>query len=201
MKLCPGVNLLAFLKDAGVLHYLLMSSLFALAGAILWWIHHRVVDDVLRDKEDAAEWRTPLLGAAWIMIGILTVNAQGYVKMNLIGWEIGGQTPGTGMDLLVSHLGVLGGTASLMWLVALALKEPAVLREPDPHLGAYRVMVVVAERLVVRFWWAVLGIGVVFGYTAGPGPVVFLAVELTLFWLVGRIGLLVLRRRLSHLQQ
>ena len=101
------------------------------------------------------------------------------------------------MDLLVSHLGVLGGIASLMWLVALALQEPAVLEEPAPQLGAYRVMVVVAEKLLPRFWWAVLGFGVVFGYTAGPGPVIFLAAELTLFWLAGRISLFLQRRRLQ----
>jgi len=181
------------------MHYLLMSSLFAVAGAILWWIHHHVVDRVLLARQGAAEWRGALLFGAWIMIGILTVNAQGYVKMNLIAWEMGGPTPGpgTGMDLLASHLGVLAGTASLMWLVALALKEPAVLKEPTPLLGAYRVMVVVAEKLLPRFWWAVLGFGVVFGYTAGPGPIVFLAAELTLFWLVGRICLMLQHRRLQ----
>lgn len=180
-----------------MLHYLLMSSLFAVAGVILWWIHHHVVDRVLRQRPDAAQWRGALLSAAWITIGILTVNAQGYVKMNLIAWEIGAPTPGRGMDLLVSHLGVLGGTASLMWLVALALKEPAVLEEPAPQLGAYRVMVVVAEKLLPRFWWAVLGFGVVFGYTAGPSPVIFLAAELTLFWLAGRISLFLQHRRLQ----
>jgi len=174
-----------------------MSSLFAVAGAVLWWIHRHVVPVVLSDRDDAAEWRGALLAAAWIMIGILTLNAQGYVKMNQIAWEFGGPTPGKGMDLLISHLGVLGGTASLMWLVALALKEPAVLEEPNPQLGAYRVMVVVAERLLPHFWWAVIGFGVVFGCTAGPGPILFLAAELTLFWLAGRISLHLQRRQLQ----
>jgi hypothetical protein len=180
-----------------VLHYLLMSSLFAVAGVILWWIHRHVVDQALVSRQDTAEWRRALLAGAWIMIGILTLNAQGYVKMNQIAWEISGPTPGRGMDLLISHLGVLGGTASLMWLVALALKEPAVLEEPAPQLATYRVMVVVAEKLLPRFWWAALGFGIVFGYTAGPGPIMFLAAELTLFWLMGRISLFLQRRQLQ----
>ena len=85
-----------------------------------------------------------------------------------------------------------------MWLVVLALQEPAVLREPTPELGAFRAMVVVAEKLLPRFWWAAAGVGVLFGCAAGPGPVLLLAIDLALFWLAGRICLLIRRRQLRR---
>ncbi len=33
-----------------MLHYVVMASLFALAGGHLWWIHHRVVPQVLQGR-------------------------------------------------------------------------------------------------------------------------------------------------------
>ena len=59
------------------------------------------------------------------------------------------------------------------------------------------MMVVTAEKLLPRFWWAALGLGVVFGYAAGRGLLLLLAADLTLFWLVGRINLVLLRRKLQ----
>ena len=38
--------------------------------------------------------------------------------------------------MLLSHLSVLAGTGSLMWLVTLALRDPEVTREPTPMLAA-----------------------------------------------------------------
>ena len=52
--------------------------------------------------------------------------------------------------------------------------------------------------MLLQFWWAALGFGVVFGYAAGPGFVLLLAGDLTLFWVAGRISLAVQRRRLQH---
>jgi len=176
-----------------------MTSLFVLAGGHVWWICRRVVPDVLKDHPDAAEWRISLVAAGWIMVGIVLVNAQGFVKFNLMDWEVGPEgVRGTWLKLLASHLSVLAGTHSLMWLVARAIRDPAVLREPTPQLAGYRVMVTVAERQLPRFWWAALGLGVVFGYTAGRWLVVFLAADLTLFWAVGRIGLAVQHRQLRR---
>ena len=178
-----------------MLHDLLMASLFLLAGGHLWWIHHSVVGRALAEREDSDEWRPALLGAGWIMTLTILLNAQVFMKMNFIEWEFGRGGRGPWLDLVTSHLSVLAGTWALMWLVARSLREPAVVREPTPMLGAYRVMVVTAERLLLRFWWAALGLGVLFGYAAGPGLVLLLAANLTLFWLVGRISLFVLRRR------
>lgn len=179
-------------------HYLLMASLFALAGGFMWLIRSRVAPRVLQGRQDAKEWLSALLYAGWVMILILLVNAQGFVKMALMDWEAGMGVRGTWLELLGSHLSVLAGTASLMWLVVRSLQDPAVLREPTPMLGASRVMVLVAEKMLLQFWWAALGFGVVFGYAAGPGFVLLLAGDLTLFWAVGRISLAVQRRRLQH---
>lgn len=179
-------------------HYLIMASLFVLAGGHLWWIHRHVVDKVLAGHEDAKNWRAALLGAAWMMILVLLCNAQAFAKLNLIDWEFGRSTPPAWWRLLASHLGVLAATGSLMGLVACALREDVVLREPTPALGAYRAMVVVTEKLLPRFWWAAAGFGVLFGCTAGPGPILVLAADLTLFWLAGRIGLFVQRRQFQR---
>ena len=179
------------------MHYLLMASLFLVAAGHLWWIHHRVVAQVLADRDDSAEWRPVLLGAGWIMTLIILLNAQGFMKMNLMDWQINGGESGLWLDLLGSHMSVLAGTWALMWLVVRSLRAPAVVGEPTPMLGACRMMVVTAEQLLPRFRWAALGLGVVFGYAAGRGLVLLLAADLTLFWLAGRISLAVLRRRLQ----
>ena len=179
------------------MHYLLMASLFLVAAGHLWWIHHRVVAQVLADRDDSAEWRPVLLGAGWIMTLIILLNAQGFMKMNLMDWQINGGESGQWLDLLSSHMSVLVGTWALMWLVVRAMRAPAVVREPTPMLGASRMMVVTAEKLLPRFWWAALGLGVLFGYAAGRGLVLLLAIDLTLFWLAGRISLHLQRRKLQ----
>ena len=175
-----------------------MTSLFLVAGGHLWWIHRRVVSKALEDRDDAAEWRQALLSVGWCMIVVLLVNAQWFVKMNLLDWEVGSGVRGARLELLASHLGVLAGTSLLMSLVARALREPAVLAEPTPVLGAHRAMVVMVEKLLPRFWLAALGVGVVFGFACGRGLVLFMAAELTLCWAIGRVGLAVLRRRLQR---
>ena len=180
-----------------MLHYLLTASLFLVAGGHLWWIHHGVVGQALAEREDSDEWRAALLGASWIMTLTILLNAQGFMKMNLIEWDVNRNASGPWLDLLGSHLSVLAGTWALMWLVVRSLREPVVVREPTPVLGACRMMVVTAEKLLPRCWWAALGLGVLFGYAAGRGLVLLLAADLTLFWLAGRINLLVLRRRLQ----
>ena len=128
----------------------------------------------------------------------LLVNAQAYAKMNMIAFEVEAAGQGSWRQLLASHLSVLAGTGSLMYLVVRAVRDPAVLREPTPGLGASRVMVLVAEKLLLQFWPAALGCGVVFGYTAGPGPVLLLAADLTLFWIAGRVSLILQRRRFQR---
>ena len=182
-------------SEAEALHFLVMTSMFALAGGHLWWIHRRVIPRVLEGRDDAPQWRGALLYAAWVMILTLLVNAQGFAKTNLIMYELGARA-GTGwLRQLASHASVLAGTASLMWLVVRSLQDPAVLQERTPMLGASRAMVLIAEKLLPQFWWAALGLGVVFGCSAGSGPVLLLATDLTLFWLIGRISLVVQRRR------
>lgn len=179
-------------------HYVIMISMFALAGGFLWWIHHGVVDRVVREKENPAEWRQALLWAGWIMILILLTNAEAFAKMNLIEWEFATEVPGTWRRLFFSHLGVLVGTGSLMCLVVRALQDPSVLEETAPLLGTSRAMVVVAEKLLPRFWWAALGLGTLFGCTGGSGPIIVLAIDLTLFWAAGRVSLAIQHRQLQR---
>ncbi len=180
-----------------MLHYLLTASMFALAGGHLWWIHRRVVDQVVAEREDSGQWRAALLGASWIMTLTILVNAQSFMGSNFISWQIRFGESGPWLELLSSHVSVLVGTWALLWLIVRALRDPAVVGEPTAMLGACRMMVVTAEKLLLRFWPAALGLGVLFGYAAGRGLLLILAADLALFWLAGRINLVILRRKLQ----
>ena len=120
------------------------------------------------------------------MVGCLLGNAMVYSKGALIEWHM--QEMPNLSSLFWSQLSVLGGTASLMGLVVLSLSEPSILEETTPQRGMYRAMTIIVEKLLFRFWWAALGLGIVFGF-ADRGGTLFLAVELTLMWLMGH-GLL-----------
>ena len=39
-----------------MLHYLVMASLFVLAGGHLWWLHRRVVRQVVEGQDDPEAW-------------------------------------------------------------------------------------------------------------------------------------------------
>ena len=125
---------------------------------------------------------------------------QAGANVHVLAWLVGphGQGQGAWRESLISHLSVLAGTGSLMWLVTLALRDPAVVREPTPMLAASRAMVVTAEKPLPRFWLPALGLGALFGVAAGMGPVLLLAADLTLFWAVGRVSLILQRRKLQH---
>ena len=106
-----------------------------------------------------------------------------YSKGALIAWNM--QEVHTVWSFLRSQFSVLAGTASLMGLVVLSLSEPSILKESTPQRGMYRAMMVIVEKLLPRFWWAALGLGIVFGF-ADRGATMFLAVELLLSWLIGQ---------------
>jgi len=170
-------------------------SLFVLAAGFLAYLHLRVAP-MLPTLHPDGEYRRAVVGAASIMLGILLTNALAFSKLNLIDWEFSGQVSGTRWELLTSHASVLLGTASLMWLVTLATREPVVWAEQTPMRAATRTWVVIAEKLLPRFWWAALGLGALFGVVVGVGPILHLAVGLTFFWVVGRISLALQHRGL-----
>jgi len=178
-------------------HTLVVLSLALMAAGFGVLAHLRTAASVAKGRAGADERLVAVRGTAWIMIGVLLANALAFAKLALIDAEINSPVPATRWDLITTHGSVLLGTGSLMGLVVLALGQPAVWAEPTPMLASTRLMVVIAERLLPRFWWAAVGLGALFGVAAGVGPVLFLAGELTLFWLVGRISLAVQHRRSS----
>ena len=174
-------------------HNSVMCLLLATAAFFIWQAY-RVSGRVTRGRENAKEWRHSLMSAATLMIVILLANSTVFAKdaMSEV-WRLN-QSP-TFLDLIGPQLSVVAGTAALMWLVVRSLRHPAVFEEPTPELGMSRTAIAIVENLLPRFWLAGLGLGVAFGFAGGRGLVLFLAVELTLSWAIGRLTLAYTRRK------
>lgn len=159
---------------------LLMLAVTAAATARAAYTASRIA----ATKQSPLDWRVALIGAPLLMQLILLMNAMAFV-----GWaEIAAAELGRS-SVLEDQLWLLGGTGGLMLLTAAALDDPAVRSAPDPATAAGRAYTVMVERLLVRFWWAALGLGLIFGVRA-RGVALLLAVELTLVWGIGRLTLL-----------
>gem|GEM_PF-2218566 len=178
-------------------HRDVMFLLLATAAFFVWRAC-RVSSQVTQGREQAREWRYALMSAGTLTIAILLANSMAFAKEAMIAPWMEEQPP-TFWELLGPQLSVVAGTASLMWLAVRALRHPSVFEEPTPELGMSRAVLVIVERLLPRFWMAVLGLGVVFGLFGGRGMVMLLAIELTLCWVMGRV--LLARARRKHSQQ
>ena len=163
------------------MHTLLMNLLLLLTGFFIYRVC-RIVVKVTQHQPSAQQWRDNLRFIGIIMTVCLLANAMAYGKGALILWHM--EEAPTLWSLIKSQISVILGTASLMWLVGYGLTDPSILEESTPQRGMYRAMTVIVELLLCRFWWAVLGFGVVFGF-ADRGATLLLAIELTFCWAMG----------------
>ncbi|WP_299493258.1 hypothetical protein [Acaryochloris sp. IP29b_bin.137] len=170
------------MMDDSTLHTYAMNLLLILTGFFIYraW---QVAGVVSQGQPQVKDWRFHLRWISIVMLLCLLNNAMVYSKGALIAWNI--QETRSLWSFLRSQFSVITGTSSLMGLVIMSLSEPSILKESTPQRGMYRAMMVIVEKLLPRFWWAVLGLGIVFGF-ADPGATLFLAVELLLFWLMGQ---------------
>ncbi len=104
-----------------------------------------------------------------------------------LAWEIGiSEDPRGGaadlIHLLMRQVSVLVGTGALMMVIQRALGRGWEGLERRPKIVGVMVQERYYRELMRRHWWAVLGAGTVFGVAGGTGPVLLLAVELTLMW-------------------
>lgn len=137
---------------------------------------------VAKGREATAEWRRALIGPVVLMETILLVNALAFVSLV----EIASVEAPEGGSLLRRHLSLILGTAGLMFLMASAVDDPRVRGATTPSEAGGAVLDTAVRRLIFRFWWAALGLGLVFG-VAAPGVALFLAMEITLAWGLGKV--------------
>ena len=176
------------------MHGAIMACLLVM-GLIFGSLAIGAARKVSKAQAEPEAWFAALALSGVLMIATWLCNAMAFAKIALIKLYA---DEGVGAVDLVREQGALFlGTGSLMWIVIKALEHPDVVRESSPNLGACRAAVVIAERILPRFWLAVAGVGAVFGFAAGPGVVLLLAAELTFCWVIGHM-LLRQQRRLSN---
>lgn len=157
---------------------LALSGVMALASLRAF----RIASTVAADKEDPDAWRKGLVAVAVLTHVILLTNALAFISWVEIAAS---EMPERG-SLLKQQLSLILGTAGLMALTSAAVGDPTVRAASNLSEAAGAAMTAAVRRLLVRFWWAALGLGVVFG-VAARSVALFLALELSLVWIVGLI--------------
>ena len=162
---------------------------------------------LFEEGEFDPEWFQGLFRTGAIMTAILVMNALSYLKMKGLEYEVAmygemmpmdrGGTESSEPNLLVGQLEVMAGTYTLVAIVWRAVRAKGKETARRGRAGLAVVMTGVIQKLLAPFWLAALGIGSVFGVSAGFGltevlshvellfgPPLILAVELTFSWIV-----------------
>jgi len=167
--------------------YLAKALLLVAAGLYIYW-DWVTVCRVLDGHPRARELSRAVFGPAVIMTLALASNALVFMQTVLIQYEMvdmyqvldeGGSV---WFELARRQVAVLAGTASLMHIVRRALRGGYADEERPAMIVGVKVQARMYRRLAREHWWAVLGLGTVFGVAGGSGPVLLLAFELTLMW-------------------
>lgn len=103
-------------------------------------------------------------------------------------------------SLLVGQFEVIVATISLVVLVWGTIRSKGASLSVTDSTANLQVLAAVAEKLMVPFWLATIGVGSVFGVSSGfglrdvvrhveflLGPPLIMAIELTLFWAVAKV--------------
>lgn len=169
---------------------------------ILWnWIF---LQHALAGHPQRNDMMKYVLMPALIMTLALAINAIAFTGILYTDWmittqEMAYQPDGTiapnasKCTLLMKQLSILVGTTSLMFIVRRAILVDYSNIEESPKILGLKIQADMYKWLMLRHWWAVLGIGTVFGIMVGPGIALFLAVELTFMWFACVVGLKILR--------
>ncbi len=176
--------------------WMVVTAMLALAGVCVWRAAV-AARQVTAEREDAADCRGALISGAAITVLILLANAMAFISQIEVQWwtwqDHMAEAPSR-WTLVWDQAALLFGSAGLMWLTVAAIRNPRAI-ECDPRLMAPNVMLIMVEKLLPRFWLAALGVIAIFGVFA-RGVALLLAVELTLSWIIGRVGLAVQRRKI-----
>ncbi|MFG0328848.1 MAG: hypothetical protein ACF8PN_03010 [Phycisphaerales bacterium] len=168
-------------------------------GLFFAWKAYAAVLPRIREKENPQEWLQFVLWPGVIMILVLAVNGGAFLKVvglehamleaEGIDYHAAESSPAGGWSLMIEGFFVLVGTSFLMWLSYRALLNPRIYELRHPRAAGLLAQRLIVERLVFRHWLAVFGVGAVFGVATGGGPVLLLAVELTLMWMISIVGI------------
>ena len=100
-------------------------------------------------------------------------------------------------DLLAKQLSILLGTGSLMLVIRQAINDEYPNSQENQKTFGLELQANMYKRLMVRYWWVVIGAGAAFGITAGPGIPLLLAAELTIMWLGCRLAIWIMKHSKS----
>lgn len=168
-------------------------ALFLVCAAVIFRFVVRVRSEIRRSP-DLEERLSPLLALGIVMILSLLANALGLVSwVEIMAWSR--EQPPEMLHVLRDQAALVIGTAGLVALIPFSLLRPEVYTHPDPRLGALRGIVHMLESLILRFFLALIGFGLVFGVLGRSAIVALLAGELFLVWVVARIYLFFAERR------
>jgi len=148
----------------------------------------------LKDNPIGSAIFKPVFSPASIMTLALAANAMAFMQMihtdfiieaNMEIFDLDGSIMRPNVNnwmLLGKQLSLLFGTGSLMALINGAVDSEYFEMGETPMLAGLRIQAEMFKRLMMRFWWLILGTGAVFGMAGGLGPMLFLAIELTVMW-------------------
>lgn len=190
---------------------LAMVVLFAFAGLYTIW-QRASLRNLFNDQEFDPESFQGMFRTGAIMTISLVINAITYMKTTGLEYEMalydevmmpdGTIAQVDPPNLLLGQFEVLAGTYILIAIVWRAVRVQGKESMGRGRRGQMEVMAEVVKRLMPSFWLAALGIGSIFGVSAGfgftdvlnhaellLGPPLILAVELTIMWLIAKFAL------------
>jgi len=173
--------------------------ILVMAGFFVFWDWHTV-----QNKKELQPQNIEFFRACFIIAAILTLclcaNALAFVQHAFVSWEMDSQTEiwtreGTfagfkadRLDLIIDQVNLFVGVGYPMWLIHGAV---AFNHEDKDKLTKANVLHVIEDmlkRLIINYWWSLIGLGTFFGVTSGIGMIFFLFIELVIMWGVIKIG-------------
>jgi hypothetical protein len=186
-----------------------MLLLFVLAGCCGWWQRSLLKRQLATNRFDE-QWYRVLSMAGATISAVLALNGASYLKlrgieylmtpMNDIPLADGTIAEPSVTSLLIGQLEVIVATNSLVVLVWGTIRSKGASLSVSDRTAQLQVLAAVAEKLMVPFWMATIGVGSVFGVSSGfglkdvvrhaeflLGPPLIMALELTLFWIAMKV--------------
>jgi hypothetical protein len=184
--------------------------LMVLSAAVCVWWQRSLLKRQLTAGQDNALWYPALSKTGAMISAVLVLNGVSYLKLRGIEFSMvmaqdvvlsdGTIAEPSQTDVLVGQLEVMLATLSLVVLVWETIRRTSGTLEGFNQAAQVQVLVAVAGKLMVPFWLATIGIGSVFGVSSGfglkdvvrhtellIGPPLVMSLELTLFWIVGKV--------------
>ncbi len=96
----------------------------------------------------------------------------------------------TRLHLVIDQFNLIIGTGCLLWMIRDAISLEHFEPSSSKKLDELRVLDEILKRPVVYYWWFIGGLALFFGFSSGKGMVLFLAMEITLMWVIIKAGII-----------